>query len=194
MPSNHNEIEKKLWDAADELRANSKLKSSEYSVAVRGLISLRYADHKFSQLEKDRLKRALDAGSMIDSGTVKDDDLTGTHAMTSPEDKARENIDQMLAKAGWVVRDQGDSNNSAYRGIALRNFTLKREHGFADYLLYVDGRAAGVVEAKREGDTLTGVEIQSDKYTKGLLDGLPGWSKPLPFSYESTGVESRFTT
>jgi len=76
VSSNYNEIEKKLWDAADELRANSKIKSSEYSVPVLGLISLRYADYNFSQLEKDRLKRALDAGSMIDSGTVKDDDLT----------------------------------------------------------------------------------------------------------------------
>ena len=47
MPANHNEIEKRLWDAADELRANSKLKSSEYSVPVLGLIFLRYADHRF---------------------------------------------------------------------------------------------------------------------------------------------------
>ena len=53
MPGNHNEIEKRLWSAADELRANSKLKSSEYSVPVLGLIFLRYADHKFSQAEKD---------------------------------------------------------------------------------------------------------------------------------------------
>ena len=53
MPGNHNEIEKRLWDAADELRANSKLKSSEYSVPVLGLIFLRYADHKFAQAEKE---------------------------------------------------------------------------------------------------------------------------------------------
>ncbi len=75
MPGNHTEIEKYLWDAADELRANSKLKSAEYSVPVLGLISLRYSDQKFSQLEKDRMERTLDAGSMIDSGTVKEDDL-----------------------------------------------------------------------------------------------------------------------
>ena len=49
MPANHTEIEKRLWEAADELRANSKLKSSEYSVPVLGLIFLRYADHKFTQ-------------------------------------------------------------------------------------------------------------------------------------------------
>ena len=49
MPANHSDLEKRLWDAADELRANSKLKSSEYSVPVLGLIFLRFADHKFAQ-------------------------------------------------------------------------------------------------------------------------------------------------
>ncbi len=53
MPGNHNEIEKRLWSAADELRANSKLKSSEYSVPVLGLIFLRYADHKFTIAQKE---------------------------------------------------------------------------------------------------------------------------------------------
>jgi type I restriction enzyme M protein len=52
MANNHNDIERRLWDAADELRANSKLKSSEYSIPVLGLIFLRYADHKFTQAEK----------------------------------------------------------------------------------------------------------------------------------------------
>jgi type I restriction-modification system DNA methylase subunit len=49
MPANTTELEKRLWGAADELRANSKLKSSEYSVPVLGLIFLRYADHKFAK-------------------------------------------------------------------------------------------------------------------------------------------------
>ncbi len=53
MPANHSDIEKRLWDAADELRANSKLKSSEYSVPVLGLIFLRYADHKFAVAEAE---------------------------------------------------------------------------------------------------------------------------------------------
>ena len=51
MPANHSDLEKRLWGAADELRANSKLKSSEYSVPVLGLIFLRYADHKFTTAE-----------------------------------------------------------------------------------------------------------------------------------------------
>ena len=58
MPGNHNEIEKRLVDAADELRANSALKSSEYSVPVLGLIFLRYADHKFSHVEKELAEKS----------------------------------------------------------------------------------------------------------------------------------------
>ena len=50
---NNNQIEKRLWDAADEMRANSKLKSSEYSIPVLGLIFLRYADQKFAAAQKE---------------------------------------------------------------------------------------------------------------------------------------------
>ena len=53
MNHNDNNIEARLWDAADELRANSKLKSSEYSVPVLGLVFLRYADHKFQAVAKE---------------------------------------------------------------------------------------------------------------------------------------------
>lgn len=52
------EIEKKLWDAADELRANSSLKASEYSIPVLGLIFLRYADFKFEHAEKELIKKS----------------------------------------------------------------------------------------------------------------------------------------
>src|ERR1700685_3808071 len=52
MPANHSDLEKRLWGAADELRANSKLKSSEYSIPVLGLIFLRYADNKFAKAKQ----------------------------------------------------------------------------------------------------------------------------------------------
>jgi type I restriction enzyme M protein len=52
MVANNSEIEKRLWSAADELRANSRLKASEYSVPVLGLIFLRYADQKFTQAQQ----------------------------------------------------------------------------------------------------------------------------------------------
>ena len=63
----------------------------------------------------------------------------------------------------------------------------------ADYLLFVDRKAIGVVEAKPVGTTLSGVEAQSGKYGVGLPAQLPAWHRPLPFLYESTGVETFFT-
>ncbi len=111
----------------------------------------------------------------------------------TPEQQARENIDRMLTQAGWIVQDASALNLYAGQGIAAREFPLNSGHGHADYLLYVNGGAAGVVEAKPEGFTLTGVEVQSEKYSTGLPDILPVYRRPLPFLYESTGVETQFT-
>ena len=111
----------------------------------------------------------------------------------TPEQKARIQIDNLLEQAGWAVQDAGSVNLSAARGVAVREFGLKPGHGTADYLLYVDGKAAGVVEAKPVGHTLTGVETQSGKYSDGLPEILPAHEKPLPFLYETTGAETRFT-
>ena len=113
--------------------------------------------------------------------------------MPTSEDKAREQIDKALAKAGWQVQDYQQANLRAGCGIVLRNFPLASGHGFADYLLYVDGKAAGVVEAKREGFPLVGVEVQAVKYSQGLPQDLPAHTRPLPFLYQSTGIETRFT-
>lgn len=110
-----------------------------------------------------------------------------------PEQRARRKIDSMLDKAGWVVQDRSEANIAAGRGVAIREFPLKPGNGFADYLLYVDGAAAGVIEAKKEGVALTGVELQSSKYSIGLPDDLPAPRRPLPFCYQSTGAETRFT-
>jgi len=110
-----------------------------------------------------------------------------------PEELARVQIDKLLTEAGWSVQPAKEANIHAARGVALCNFPLKDGHGFADYMLYVDGKAAGVIEAKKQGFTLSGVEIQSDKYVRGLPDALPAWRRPLPFAYQSTGIETSFT-
>ena len=102
-------------------------------------------------------------------------------------------IDRLLQAAGWAVQDIADVHLHAARGVAIREFPLNPGHGFADYLLYVDGKACGVIEAKKPGTTLTGVEIQSAHYLQGLPAGLPAWRRPLPFAYESTGIETHFT-
>ena len=112
----------------------------------------------------------------------------------TPEDLARQNIDQLLTAAGWIVQDRGAANITAGRGVAIREFLMKKGHGEADYLLFVDGAAAGVIEAKRKGETLTGVEIQTAKYSEGVPDDLPAPRRPLPFLYQSTGIETRFTS
>ena len=67
--------------------------------------------------------------------------------------------------------------------------------GFADYLLFVQGKALGVVEAKKVGATLSGVETQSSRYAVGLPPHIKAWipGQPLPFRYESTGKETYFT-
>jgi len=62
---NNNEVEKKLWDTADELRANSKLKSSEFSVPVLGLIFLRCADQKFSDAESKLRGKIVGRGPFL---------------------------------------------------------------------------------------------------------------------------------
>ncbi len=113
--------------------------------------------------------------------------------MPTPEDKAREQIDGLLEKSCWIVQDTKSANLNAARGVALRNFPLASGHGFADYLLYIDGKATGVIEAKKEGVTLIGVEVQAEKYSKGLPADLPAHIRPLPFLYQSTGIETRFT-
>src|ERR1039458_7816935 len=72
------------------------------------------------------------------------------------------------------------------RGVAVREFQMKTGFGFADYLLYLDRKALGAVEAKPDG-TLTGVEAQSAKYAAGLPDNVPAQRRPLPFLFESNG-------
>jgi type I restriction enzyme R subunit len=109
----------------------------------------------------------------------------------TPEQQARTEIDRQLEAAGWQVQDRKRTNLFANRGVAVREFHLKT--GYADYLLCVDGKAIGAVEAKKVGTTLSGVHDQSQKYSVGLPDLPKAWHRPLPFLYESTGVETCFT-
>ena len=109
----------------------------------------------------------------------------------TPEQKARQQIDRQLEQAGWIVQDYAQMHITAGLGVAVREFPLKT--GFADYLLYAHAKAIGSVEAKPEGFGLMGVAEQSTKYSIGLPKSLPNWEVPLPFAYESTGTECRFT-
>src|SRR5439155_23953518 len=110
-----------------------------------------------------------------------------------PKATARRRIHEMLTAAGWVVQDYRQIALGARQGVAVREFPMAPGHGRADYLLFIDRKAAGVVEAKKAGSTLTGVEWQAAKYTLGVPPEMNAWPHPLPFAYESTGIETTFT-
>jgi type I restriction enzyme M protein len=114
MAVNLNEIEKRLWEAADELRANSKLKSSEYSAPVLGLIFLRYADHKFTEAEKTI------AGSRTSRRAVGKADYQAKGVLYLPE-KARFSYLLKLPEGA----DIGKAINDAMREIENANEELK---------------------------------------------------------------------
>src|SRR5687767_6960617 len=109
----------------------------------------------------------------------------------TPEQLAREKIDVMFAAAGWSVQDFTAFNPASARGVALREVPLKS--GRCDYLLLVDRKAIGVVEAKKQGTTLSTVAEQSGHYGENLPALLSaGVTKRIPFLYESTGAETFF--
>jgi type I restriction enzyme R subunit len=109
----------------------------------------------------------------------------------NPEQIARDGIDQMLVDAGWVVQSKNKVNIAANKGVAVREY--QTDVGPADYVLFVDRKPVGIIEAKREeeGHRLTVVEEQSTEYAKAKLKYLD--NDPLPFVYESTGTVTRFT-
>ncbi len=120
-------------------------------------------------------------------------DFAAHRPMTeTPEQRSRREIDADLVAAGWLVQSRDEIDLTAGRGIAVREFPMKSGFGFADYLLYLDRKAIGAVEAKAEG-TLTGVEEQSAKYAAGLPDNLPAHKRPLPFLFQSNGSVTYLT-
>jgi type I restriction enzyme R subunit len=108
----------------------------------------------------------------------------------APEAQAREQIDALLSAAAWTLQDYTRFDPSASRFIALREIPMPG--GRCDYLLIVDRRPIGVIEAKREGTRLSMVAEQSAYYGENLPEFLRGPLGVLPFYYESTGTETFF--
>ena len=109
----------------------------------------------------------------------------------NPEQIARDNIDVQLRACGWVVQKKSEINLAANDGVAIREY--QTDVGPADYVLFVDKKPVGVIEAKEQdkGFQLTQVEEQSLDYAQAKLKYLN--NDPLPFVYESTGELTRFT-
>jgi type I restriction enzyme M protein len=147
MPGNHNEVEKRLWEAADELRANSKLKASDYSMPVLGLIFLRYADDKFAQAEKEL------AGKQTGRRTVGKTDYQARGVMYLPEDARFSklaalpegaNIGKAINEAMRAIEDENDD---------LRDVLPKSYNRFENSLLIALIRNFASVPMDLEGDT-----------------------------------------
>ncbi len=109
----------------------------------------------------------------------------------TPEQKARNDIDRKLYDSGWIVQEKSKIDWSASRGIAVKEYLT--DVGPADYVLFVDKKPVGIIEAKKdeEGHRLNVVEDQSARYATSKLKYLN--NDPLPFVYESTGKLTRFT-
>lgn len=126
----------------------------------------------------------------LDTMTVEDDRLAA-------EARARVLIDQQLIQAGWRVQKRRDLNLLAGLGIAVEEVHMKTDHGRVDYLLYVDRKVVGVIEAKPMGTPLAGVQWQSAMYASGLPVEvrLAAQAKDgrLPFVFEASGTETYFT-
>ena len=115
----------------------------------------------------------------------------------TPEERARVLIDEQLKQAGWVVQDREAIDLVNHVGVAVREVIMEKWAGRADYVLYLNRKMVGVVEAKPQGTTLMAVQWQSHRYSKGLtetqsksavlVDG------ELPFIYEASGSETNFT-
>ena len=118
-------------------------------------------------------------------------------ASLNPEEQARVLIDAQLVAAGWVVQDREAIDLVNHVGVAVREVIMEKWAGRADYVLYLNRKMIGVIEAKPQGTTLMAVQWQSHRYSKGLtetqaksavlIDG------ELPFIYEASGSETNFT-
>lgn len=111
--------------------------------------------------------------------------------MPTPEQKSRQIIDQQLQAAGWIVQDRDNMALGAALGVAVREYPLAT--GPCDYLLFVDRKACGIIEAKPAGKTLSAVADQASRYQHQLPSHLATWGDPLRFDYEATGAETLFS-
>jgi type I restriction enzyme, R subunit len=115
----------------------------------------------------------------------------------TPEEHARDLIDAQLSRAGWSVQNRKQLDLVSHQGVAVREIYMAEGSGRADYVLYLQGKIVGVIEAKPSGTTLTQVEWQSRGYSKGLTedqkDNAILKNNEAPFIFEASGTETHFT-
>jgi len=104
-----------------------------------------------------------------------------------PEEKARAKIDRMFEDAGWRVINR-DEYSPTITAAAIREGLLKGNRE-ADYFLFINGKAVGILEAKREETDVDSecVHAQVEMYARGVPNNYQVWDNPLPFLYTSNG-------
>ncbi|SOE67133.1 type I restriction enzyme, R subunit [Streptomyces sp. OV198] len=185
------EAERRARAETEALIATAEQTKIEYTAQIEELRSqvaeLRVAHQQ--QYDRERLQPRKVASAARDA-------IVERAQRPAPlnEVQARKKIDAMLSKAGWRIQDKADANPLAGKGVAIREFTLAT--GRADYVLYVDGKIVGVIEAKREGTPLAGALAQNERYAAGVLKehAMAVWRReePFAFRYATTGTETYF--
>ncbi|MBR4681399.1 MAG: DEAD/DEAH box helicase family protein, partial [Fibrobacter sp.] len=108
-----------------------------------------------------------------------------------PEEEARVLIDEKLATAGWAVVSRSEYSEKQNAQAVMEAITIGKKE--ADYILFLDGKAIGVLEAKRAENNLgTQVADQVAGYSIGLPSWCQTWSTPLPFLFMSNGDKLLF--
>ncbi|AOS64171.1 type I restriction endonuclease subunit R [Actinoalloteichus hymeniacidonis] len=185
------EAERRARAEAENLIASADANKSRLLRQIEQLTTQVEALRTEQEAEYDAARRAP---RKVD--TVRRDAIISRAQRPAPlnEVQARTAIDKMLHAAGWAVQDRDRVNPRAAHGVAVREFGLAT--GRADYVLYVDGRIVGVIEAKREGDPLSSAVEQNDRYAAGVLKEhrLAVWreDEPFAFRYATTGTETYF--
>lgn len=108
----------------------------------------------------------------------------------TPERKARQTIDRMLEESGWQIQNYAERETDVSLGVAVREYPLQDDQS-ADYLLFINAVAVGIVEAKPKGTTVSGPMQQAERYHASLPDTL-STLQGCPFLYASTGIETYF--
>ncbi|MGW1397256.1 type I restriction endonuclease subunit R [Streptomyces sp. NPDC002405] len=185
------EAERRARAEAERIIANAEQAKTAYAVQIeelRAQVTELRAAHQ-QRYDRERLQPRPVASAARDA-------IVERAQRPAPlnEVQARKKIDAMLGKAGWLLQDKADANPLAGEGVAIREFTLAT--GRADYVLYVDGKIVGVIEAKREGTPLAGALAQNERYAAGVLreHAMAVWRRdePFAFRYATTGTETYF--
>jgi type I restriction enzyme, R subunit len=189
--SNRLEAERRARAEAEALIASAQQQKSAYAAEIEDLraqvAELRVAHQQ--QYDRERLQPRKVASAAREA-------IVERAQRPAPlnEVQARKKIDAMLTKAGWLIQSKAEANPLAGQGVAVEEFTLAT--GRADYVLYVDGKIVGVIEAKREGTPLAGALAQNERYAAGVLKehAMAVWRReePFAFRYVSTGTETYF--